>query len=134
MVTTANQEATGGLLLEVALEAQVRIALDKHLCIHGAVRLVAGDATLPDGLVFKRKRPALRRMAATAGVEFRQQRRAATLDCRTPVWVMAILTGHLARKNWMRVRQAELAALVEVTLEAHLGRPARVDDRAASTA
>ena len=44
--------------------------------------------------------------------------------------IMAIHAAHFARNDRVRVREAELAALVLVALEARFGRFARIDDGA----
>lgn len=68
MIPSADEHrARCRLLLKVALQAQRRIALRQHLAVNRAMRLVAGGAALPHGLVLKYKRPALRGVAFRAG-------------------------------------------------------------------
>jgi hypothetical protein len=64
-----------GLLLEVAFEAQVRVARSQHLRIYTAVGIVAGDATLLHCLVFEHEWPSLSRMAFEARFIHGGQRR-----------------------------------------------------------
>ena len=58
MVTTADEQRTaGGLLLEVALQAERLIALRQHPLVHRTVRLVTGKAAFPQRLVLEDKAP-----------------------------------------------------------------------------
>ena len=64
VVDTADQDGCAVLdLLEMALETQVGIALQKHFRIDAAVRRMAGRATFVHRFVFKNKGALLRFMA-----------------------------------------------------------------------
>ena len=68
VVATADEDDAGrGLLLEVALQAEVGVAALEHLGVHGAVRVVAGDAALAGRLVLEHIRAALLDVALQAG-------------------------------------------------------------------
>ena len=54
---------------------------------------------------------------------------AATLDCHSLVWVVTIGTAHFPFQHRMMVRQFELRAHFQVTLETRLRRLSRIDDR-----
>lgn len=54
---------------------------------------------------------------------------AAALNCASFVWVVAIRTAYLAFQHRMAVRQLELRAHFQVTLETGLRRFFRIDDR-----
>ena len=53
------RELAVGLILEVALQAQGRIALGEHFLVHGTVRVVAGGAAFADGVMGEHERTAL---------------------------------------------------------------------------
>src|ERR1700728_4811120 len=97
MVHIANQQHAGtGLLLEMALQAQVLIARDEHFLVHAAVRIVADGAAFADGFMFEDKRAALLRMALEAGFIRARRRSRATLDHPALVRIVAIAATHLA--------------------------------------
>lgn len=135
MVAAANDDhARGCLLLEMALETEVLVALHEHPCVHAAVRVVAGGAAFMHGLVFKDERSALSGVAARAGLVLRGELRATALDRVALVRVVAIGTTDFALRHGVMMRQAELTALVEMALEARLGRLAWIDDGVARPA
>src|SRR3954468_18419207 len=78
VVSVADQNlAVTGLLLEMALQAQICAALGQHFLVHRAVRRMAGDATFANRFMFKNKRPTLRGMTLQTG-SVRAQHRDAT--------------------------------------------------------
>src|SRR5690349_1907000 len=85
VIGTADDNSGWRLLLEVAPETKIGIARDQHLVVHRAVRIVAGCATFPHRFMLEDERPALRRVALTAGIVLSQQRGPATLDGRALV-------------------------------------------------
>ena len=67
VVNGADGDASGaGLLLEVAFQAEDRVALGKHLLVHGAVGSVAGEAAFAHGFVFENVGSALELMTGEA--------------------------------------------------------------------
>ncbi len=120
--------AAGVGRLEVAAQAEVGIARDEHLRVHGAVRVVAGDAALAHRGVLIDKRALLLRVALGAGGVHVLEVHAGAGDGVALVHVVAIAAAHLAVEHLVAVRQAELGALVEVALEAGLGRLLGIED------
>ena len=109
------------LLLEVALQAEVGVALGEHLLIGGTVRVVAACATFADGIVFEYERASLCGMAFGAGVVGACERCSPALVGRALVRVMAVGAGHLAVEHLVGEGHAELGLGVEVALEAGVG-------------
>lgn len=135
MIATADHDHTGGgLLLEVTLQAEVRVPRLEHLVVHRTVRAVARDAALAGGLVFEHIRAGLGGMALDAtgvdAVEFGP----ALSDGGSGMGIVAIAAAHLAGHDGVAEGQAELAALVQVTLEARVRGVARIDDGAGLSA
>jgi hypothetical protein len=131
MVAAADQELPGRLLLEMASNAEVVVALSEHFGIHRAVRIVTDGAAFAHRFVFKHERPALGGVALAASVPFERQR-SSTVDGITFMGVVAIAATDPAFDNRMMRRQVKLASLIQMTLEARLRIPARVDDGVAS--
>ena len=121
MFTAADENLSGDPFLEVAFEAQDRVAFDQHPGIHRAVRLVTGRAPLTNRLMLKNKRTALRNMAPSAGVLLRGKRSAAANDHITLVRVVAVTATDLALDHRVMVGQPEASFHLEMTLEACLG-------------
>lgn len=121
MIATADQERAGStLLLEMTFQAKGLVALGQQPLVNRAVRLMAGVATLAQGLVLEDKRPALHGVALETGFVCARQFGAAALDCGTFVRLVAIGTTHLAFQHRMVVRERELRTDIEVALEAGL--------------
>src|SRR3954469_9600568 len=123
MLLSSNENLTGGgLLLEMALQAEHLIAFGKHPRIDRAMRLMAGGAPFTHGFVFEDERPALRDVAFAAGLLFGTEGGSTTYDGLTLVWIVTIAATDLCLaskspamgsfQNWMRVGQAELPALI----------------------
>jgi hypothetical protein len=142
---SANENfSADSLLLEMALQTQDMIAFDQHPWIDGSMRLVASGATLADGFVFEDERTALRDVAFAAGLLLRAQGGAAANDRLALVRIVAIGAtnsrsarngpGMRSVQNRMRVGQAELGTLIQVTLKTGFGRTARIDNGAVRAA
>jgi len=119
-----------GVGIEVAFQAQRLIALIEHLLINRAVRAVTGAAAFADGSVREDEGPRLLLVALLAGFGFAAELSAAAFSGVTAVRVVAISAANLAGEYRMGVGQAELGFLVEMALEAGVGRFARIDDEA----
>src|SRR5262245_23529758 len=68
MVHSTNDELTGSLLLEMALDTKIMVSLRQHFGIHGPVGIVADSAAFPDGLMFEHERSALCKVTLAAGI------------------------------------------------------------------
>ena len=136
MVFTGNDRAIadGGGMFEMALQAEISVALDEHLLVDRAVRVMAGGAALAHGVVFKNERSFLRCMACGAGFSFILETGCApAFDGVALVRVVALGAAHFAGEDGMAVRQAEFAAFIEMTLKAGFRRFAGIDDGAFGT-
>ena len=117
-----------GLLLEVALQAEIRVAFYQHLLVHRTMRRMARSAPFADRLMRENKGPFLHGVALKTGFLGCSRRSPPALDDVALVRVMAVAATHLTAQNWMGVRQIEFASLVEVALKARFRRLARIDD------
>lgn len=125
-----EQLAGGGLLLVMALKAERLVARDQHLVINGAVRIVAANAAFADRLMGEDERATHGLMAPEAGLIRRLQIcRSAPHDRVAAMRLVAVRAGDFSGQNGMRVGQREFSALVQVALEASLGRVVGIDDR-----
>jgi hypothetical protein len=115
-------------------DAEVVVAGDKHFGVHRAVRIVTGGATFEAGVVLEDKRTFLGGVTRETGLVGAGEVEGAALDRIAAVRVVAIAAAHRAGHHRVAVRQSKLAALLQVALEAGLGRLARIDDRAAGAA
>jgi len=131
MIAPADEELPGGLLLKVAADAQILIALRQHLGVHASVRLMAGGASFADGFMLENKGTSLRNVAFPARFTFEGQGGAATVNGVGLVRIVAIRTSDLAFEDGMMRSEMELAAFVEVALEACLWTFPGVHDRVA---
>lgn len=118
----------------MASETKIGVAGDEHLLVHRPVRVVTRGAAFAHRFVLENKRPALRSMAFAACVVLGQQCCSAAPHCRALVRVMAIAAGHLATQHWMTVGELELPFLVQMTLEAGIGRSVGIQDGVARAA
>ena len=118
MIGTTDDNARGGLLLEVAAEAKVGIACDEHLFVHRAVGIMAGGAALADGLMLEDKWAALDGVAFATGIVLREQRSSTAADSRAFVGIVAITATDFAIQHRMAVGELELAFFIEMTLKA----------------
>src|SRR5260370_42675777 len=126
-VRPADEEPAVADLLEMAFQAQVRVAFSQHLGVDGAVGGMADGAAFTHGLVFEPVGAALSRMAPDAAFILRDERSASTEENRTFMRRMAIGAAHLSFRHRMMAGQVELAANVRVGLKAErfnrAGRP-----------
>lgn len=136
MVATADENLTSGrLLLEVALEAEVRVTRLEHLRVWRTVGRMANDAAFAGRFVFEGVGHALGGVASDAGIVVALERRGRPLGngCAL-VRIVAIGAAHFAIGDGMTAREAEFAAFVEVALVTNLGRLTRVDNAATLSA
>ena len=123
-----EQTAGGGLLLEMALEAEGLIALSQHLVIDRPMHSVAAGAAFPHRFVLEDKRAALGLVAAAAGVVELGEGAAHATHTGSFMRIVAIAAADAAFWNGVMEREIKLAALVEVAIKANLRGAARVDD------
>ena len=142
MILPADQNfAADGLLLEMAFQAQHMIAFRQHPRIDRTVRSMASRASLAHRFMLEHKRAALRDVTFAASVLLGAERRAATDHRRSLMRIVTIgATDSSTHRNRvavssfehrMAVGQAELRALVEMTLETNFRRFERIDDSVA---
>ena len=105
-------------LLEMAFQTEVGIANGEELGIDRPVDIVTGDASFAQGVVLKGVRPTFVGVAAEAAFILGHQRGAAANVNGAFVRRMAGSAGQFAFRHRMMARQAELAAHVEMALEA----------------
>ena len=130
MVLPADQElSANGLLLEVALQAERLVPFGEHAGINRAVRFVAGQAAFAGGLVFKDEWTALRGVAFETSFVVVQDGSPSRKHRWAFVRLMTVAAGNLALENRVVRSETELGPLVEMALEAGLGRFAWIHDR-----
>lgn len=135
MVASADQDAAGlGLLLEVALEAEVGIALREQFVVYRAVRVMAGGAAFADGFVFEDEGAPLRDVAAGAGIGVGGDGERSAGRGVAFVRIVTVAATHFAIADGMRVGQLEAAFHFEVAGEANLRVAVRVNDGIACAA
>ena len=129
VIVIANENlAVRRLLLEMAFQAEIGVALREQFLIHRAMRRMAGDTTFANRFVFENEGPALRGVALQTGSVRAQHGEAAALhglrhvgsassDGVALVRVMAIGAAHLAFDHRMMVGQFERGADIRMTLE-----------------
>lgn len=118
----------------MAAEAEIRVAGDEHLLIHGAVRIVADRAAFLHRLVREEERTFLRGVALRASLVGGFKRGARALNDFAFMRIVAIAASHLAREDRVGVGQAELTALVQMAGEAGLGRFIGINNRTLAAA
>jgi len=140
MVLPADKDPSrSSLLLEVAFKAQDVIALGEHPRVDRTVRLVAGSTALAHRFVLEDKGAALGNVAFAAGLLLSGERRTATNNRLTLVWIMTVratdplLCADRTRmrtvEHRMRVREAKFTTLVEMTLKTGFRRAVWIDYR-----
>jgi hypothetical protein len=135
MVLSPDEDfASGRLLLEMATEAKIGVASDKHLLVDRAMNCMAGRAAFAYGLVLENKRPALGGMTLTASLGFDGQGCAAAFNCLAFVGIVTIGARDFALENRMVVGEIELAAFIEMTVETNFGRFPGINDGVAGAA
>lgn len=97
VIPAADEKLPGGiLLLKMAFEAKILVPLQKHLCVHGAVRIVANGAALADRLVFEHERAMLRDVTLPASFVLMGEGGAATFHGLAFVRVVAVAAPDFA--------------------------------------
>lgn len=139
VIDLSDDELTGAdagpLHLRVAAQAKVGIGLDEHLVVHGAVRLMAGSATLAHGVVLEDDAARLFAMAGGALlVDFSHDQPARWLHDVASMRVMALDAVHPAFADRMVLGQVELGLDVKVAIEAGGRLEAGIDDELAASA
>ena len=119
VIAIADENApVAGLLLEVALQAKIRVPLRKQSLVDRAMRRMAADAAFTDRFVFKYEWSALRGMTLETGLVVAEQGgapardalrqiRAAALYRVTLVRIMAIRAADFALQHRVMMRQLE---------------------------
>jgi hypothetical protein len=135
--------AAQGVHLGVALETKIIIALDEHLVGNRAVRLMTNDAAFTQGFVLVNDHARLFAMALCA--RFIQPRQPGCcprpkgrpmrgFENIHPVRVVALDAVHPVFQHRMMVRQSELGMHMDMTTEAGLRFPARIDNEFSTSA
>ena len=97
------------LVLGMATQTQVRIALDQQFGVDGAMRSMAGRATFPHGRMLENKRSRLGSVALrTIFVQPRHGQAARRLEYVAAVWIVAFRTTDFLLGQWMVLRQMKL--------------------------
>ena len=112
VVGTPDEKLAIGDLLEMALQAQVRIANTEQLRIDGPVDIVASRAAFAQGIVFEGVGTTLGRMATEAAFIRGEQRGATADDNGAFVGRMAGGARKPPLRNGMMAGQVELPAHV----------------------
>jgi hypothetical protein len=140
MVAVADENApVAGLLLEMAFQAKVRVALGQHPLVYRAVRRMAAYATFANRFVFEHKRPALGGVTLETRFVMPEQRRSpsferlrevrsAAFNCIAFVRVMTISATDFAFEDGMMMWQVECGPHFGVALETGRRRSSRIDD------
>ena len=146
MIDVSDENMSGHfLLLEMTFQAKRCVAFVEQSLVHGAVRRMADHTTLPQCLVLVNPGAALLGVALEASFISAQESKAAafehllnigsaTFDGDSLVRVVTIGATHFAFRHRMMVRQLELRAHFEVTLETSFRRLPRIDDRTGAAA
>ena len=105
MIAPTDEDfARRGLLLEMALQTKVCVALREHLVVHRPVRIMAGGATFARRLMLEDERTALCNMTLGASVGFARQIESTAFHRVALVRVMTVAAAHLSIFNRMVVR------------------------------
>ena len=119
----------GTLDLRVTTQAEVRVALDEHFLVDGAVRSVANRATFAQRLMLKNKRARLLAMACRATFVLPGHGQTASrLEYIPAVRVVAGHATHVTFDHRMMLRQVEFGLNVQVTLKTGRRVVAWIDD------
>ena len=118
MIAAADHDNAGcGLRLGMALQAKGSVALGEHPLINRAMWLVAGVAALAQRFVLEDKRPALHGVTFETGLVRPGQLRAAALERRAFMRVVAVAAAYLAFKHRVTIGQRELRLHILMALE-----------------
>jgi hypothetical protein len=119
----------------MAAQAEIIVALDKHLFINRTVRLMADDTAFAHGRVLEDKRTGLLLMALRASPVFAGERDFARgFHYIHAVWVVALDAVHPALDDRVMLREVELGLGFKMALEAGSGIAARIDYKLIVTA
>jgi hypothetical protein len=129
VILPADKNLSRDLLLEMAFQAEGRIALREHALIHGTMWLVTDEATFARRFVFVNVGPALDSVTLKTGLILSHERSAAGDDRVALMGIMTISAVHFAFEDGMMVRQIELAPLVQMAVEAGFRGFPRIDYR-----
>ena len=121
-------------VLEVAPQTEIGVPGDQHFLIHRAVRVMADGAAFEHGIVLEEEGAFLRGMALRARLVLVLEVCPCVDDDMAAMRIMAVTARYVTVEDLMRMREMELAAFVEMALEAGLGRPVGIDDRAGGAA
>ncbi len=132
MINVANENGAGRawlLRLCVAAQAEIRIALDEHLPVDRAVRVVADRAPFAQGLMLEDKRAGLLAMALLAAFVLPGHGQPdSRLENIAAMRVVALHTVHVPFNDLMMIGQAECSLNVQMALETRRRVVARIDD------
>jgi hypothetical protein len=118
----------------MALQTEIGVARNQHFFVWGAMRVVAGCATFPHGLMLENKRASLRLVALHAGVGLGSQGSSPAFDGLAFMRVVAIRAGDFAVFHRMMMGIGETRLHIHVTLKACFGITLGVYDRVARPA
>lgn len=118
----ANHQITGrdvrSLDLDVAFQAKIIVAFDEELAIHGAVRVVAGGATVAQSFVLEDVGLTLFAVTLGAGlVEARHREAAGGLHDVVTMRVVALHAIHHAFNDRMMLGEVKFGVDVEMALK-----------------
>ena len=123
------------LVLRMASQAKVRVAIDKHFAVDRAMRVVARGATLAHGLVLEHNRARLFTMTLGAAfVESRHRQSAGRFENVVTMRVVALNTIHFALNHGMMLGQIKFRLNFEVALKTRRRVFAGIDDESCTAA
>lgn len=130
VVCVSNEKPSRRLYLGVATQAQICVALQEHLLVDRAMRIVANRAALAEGFVFEDKWPGLVPMTLrTAFVLPGHGQPAFRLQNVPAMRIVALDTIHVPFDDRMMLRQVEFGLDIHVTLETGRRVVSGVDDK-----
>jgi hypothetical protein len=124
-----HDPARGGLLLEMALKTENRIALGEHLLIDRTMGMMTGGASLAQGLVLEDMGTALGLVTSDTGVVPGQKGRGAADRGIPPVRFVAGAASEARLKDRVMIGESKLAANVGMAQKATLRVPIGVNQR-----
>jgi len=146
MIAVSDENlSVAGLLLEVTLEAKVRVALREQPLVDRAVRRMAAHAAFPHRFMLEHEWPALRGVALETSFVMAEQCRPPTRDLLGQirsaafngialVWIMAIRAADFSLEDGMMMRQLERRFHFRVALETSGWRFSRIDNKDVASA
>ncbi len=113
----------------VAFETEIGVALDQHLRVHGAVRLMADHAAFAHGLMLKNMRARLLAVTLCTGfIQPRHRQPTRWLHDVQAVRIMALDAIHLAFDDRVMLRQVEFRVRFQMAGETSCRVFAGIDD------